>query len=411
MMVSKARKIYLALPAMDESENLPVLLEAIKKQCFQDFELFVCVNQPDNWWDKPEKTGVCRNNQESIRFLQGQGYEPKLRLIDRSSKGQGWKGKHFGVGWARKTLMDAINAEANKNDLIMSIDADTYYPENYLQSIVERFEGNPGKIALANPYFHPLCGDREIDRAVLRYEIYMRNYAINMLRIKNPYSFTALGSAIAVPVWAYRKVGGITPHKSGEDFYFLQKLRKSGELIIWNSETAFPSARKSDRVFFGTGPAIIKGLTGDWSSYPTYHHSLFQKVKDTFDSFEALFDNDMSMPMSAFLSDIFKDENIWQPLRDNAKSAKQFAAACFRKIDALRILQFLKSQQNANILPDGLCLIENLGLFDFDDKSEILTDMQNFPFESASIASLDKIRNTLVAIESNLQKAEMISNN
>ena len=81
-------------------------------------------------------------------------------------------------------------------------------------------------IGLAVPYYHKLIGDAT-DRLILRYEIYMRCYLINLLRIQNPYAFTALGSAMAVTVRAYRKAGGLTPVKSGEDFYFLQNLISS----------------------------------------------------------------------------------------------------------------------------------------------------------------------------------------
>ncbi len=92
-------------------------------------------------------------------------------------------------------------------------------------------------------------------------------------------SFTAIGSAMALPVKSYRAIGGMTPHKSGEDFYFLQKLRKFGKVLTWNKEKVYPEARYSDRVFFGTGPAMIKGRDGDWSSYPIYPFELFDEIK------------------------------------------------------------------------------------------------------------------------------------
>ncbi len=92
--------------------------------------------------------------------------------------------------------------------------------------LLNTFKHHPDAVALSVPYYHNLTGDEEKDRAILRYEIYMRYYAINLWRIGSPYNFTAVGSAMALPVWAYRAIGGITPHKSGEDFYFIQKLRK-----------------------------------------------------------------------------------------------------------------------------------------------------------------------------------------
>lgn len=326
-----------------------------------------------------------------------------VHLIDKSSKGKGWKGKHFGVGWARKTAMDAINSIAKPEDVIISIDADTHYPPEYLESVKDLFMKNPDKIALSNPYYHKLTGEENLDRVILRYEIYMRNYSLNMHRINNPYKFTALGSAIAVPVWAYRKVGGITPHKSGEDFYFLQKLRKSGELILGNDVKVYPSARKSDRVFFGTGPAVIKGLQGDWSSYPVYHYSLFDKVHETYGSFEDLYKRDFSVPMSEFLQSVFREKSFWQPLRDNSANAEKFAEACMQKIDALRILQFLKSGQNKLEIKDELCLKENHAFFNQYHSNQI-TIPEDFSFKHTDIVFLDKLRDSLTEKETFYQQ-------
>ena len=203
-------------------------------------------------------------------------------------------------------------------------------------------------------WFHLVKGGKyagvEKDTWLLRYEIYMRYFLLNMLRIKNPYAYTALGSAMAFPVWAYKKLGGLTPVMSGEDFYFLQKLRKSGNLGIWTNTIAYPSARFSDRVNFGTGPALIKGETGDWDSYPIYYYQLFDKVKETFDLFPTLFKRDVTTPMDEFLKKQFGSNEIWKPLRDNYKDEKNFVKACVAKVDGLRILQFLKlSQQSESV--------------------------------------------------------------
>jgi len=391
-------KLYLALPVMNESENMQAFLQCLAEQSVSNFILFVCVNQPDHYWDNVEKIHICEDNKRSIEILKREQPFP-VHLIDRSSPGLGWKGKHFGVGWARKTAMDEISKVGRDEDIIMSMDADTHYPADYLSSIQDLFGLYPDKVGLANPYFHRLTGNEPIDRAILRYEIYMRSYAVNMFRIGNPYAFTALGSAMSFPLWAYRKVNGVTPHKSGEDFYFLQKLRKSGGLILWNHVKAYPSARRSDRVFFGTGPAIIKGMQGDWKSYPIYHHTLFDEVKRSWDAFRDIYRNDLKVPMSGFLQRTFNEMNIWQPLRDNSRNAVQFAQACFRKIDALRILQYLKYRQNELKYTDAFCLNENLQCFDAGFHLP-----QRFRFATLEVKMLDEIRHRLIKLEEYYQK-------
>ena len=230
----KTPKIYVALPVLNEFENIPCFISDLRKQSGNtDFELYVCVNQPNEWWEIEVKINICLNNLQTISYLQKIRNESgfPINIIDRSSKGNGWQSKNLGVGWARKTIMDEINIHAKDNDLILSIDADTGFNAGYFLSVIDSFQKFPKATALAVPYYHRLTDDDIANRAILHYEIYMRYYNINLLRIKSPYSFTALGSAIVLPVWAYRNIGGMTPKKSGEDFYFLQKLRKYGNMI------------------------------------------------------------------------------------------------------------------------------------------------------------------------------------
>jgi hypothetical protein len=282
---------------------------------------------------------------------------------------------------------------------MITLDGDTRFSPTYFQSVRENFVHHRDAVGLSVPYYHKLSGKAEEDRAILRYEIYMRNYAINLWRIGNPYSYTALGSAMALPVHAYKAIGGMTPKKSGEDFYFLQKLCKYGSLLSWNSEKVYPAARFSDRVFFGTGPAMIKGASGDWESYPVYHHTLFDMVRKTYEGFDRLFEKDVELPMDPFLKDTLGWTDPWKALRGNSKGQEKFRKACMHKVDGLRILQFLKYSQKKLGYQDESCLHdlfmeyyqEGLDKFDFLEPG--------FTFDILSIQQLDMIRNFLVGIE------------
>lgn len=338
--------IFLALPVLNEKEALPKLMQCLERQTLRDFRLFVCVNQPDEWWSDPAKVEICRANAETISWLAGLG-DPRITLIDRSSPGKGWKGKSHGIGWARKTIIDLILEIASANDIIVSLDADTEFGDTYLESVVENLLLNPVAAALSVPYFHQLTGDLELDRAMLRYEIYMRCYAINLFRIRSPYAFTALGSAIVLPVWSCRAIRGMTPKMSGEDFYFLQKLAKLGTVIHWNRECVFPATRYSSRVYFGTGPALIRGAAGDWSSYPVYPVHRFRLVGETTALFRQLFRQDTATPLDSFLLGKFGDLP-WEALRKNNTSTINFEKACHQKLDGLRILQYLKEYRSAD---------------------------------------------------------------
>lgn len=390
---------FIALPVLREHKNLPAFIDCLKAQDYKGIiRLFVCVNQPEAWWDDPLKVESCEDNRRSIELLNNTT-GLNITVIDRSSRGKGWIGKQHGVGFARKEVMDAIAKEAGNYDVIISLDADTAFNPAYVSSIVVNLIQNPKAVALSVPYYHRLSGIEPADRAILHYEIYMRCYAINMMRIGSPYAFTALGSAIAITVKNYKSIGGITPKMSGEDFYFLQKLRKKGRIITWNAEKVYPAARFSDRVYFGTGPAMIKGAAGDWGSYPVYHHTWFEPVKETCQLFPSLFFSDHATPMDDFISEIFPSENIWTMLRNNAGSVEKFVWACYQKIDGLRVLQYLKWRQRKSPESDEKNLMDFLEAF-FPD-SDILPELKQtqLNFSSTSVVVLNRIREFLVEKE------------
>lgn len=399
-------KIYVAVPLMDELENVPQMLGCLQTQSYSNFEVVVCINQPDSWWNDLAKKIICEKNQETIQHLEH--HKPaNLTIIDRSSPGNGWNKKHFGVGWARKTAMDHISRIASPDDIILTLDGDTFFESEYFREVVQAFTSSPEIKALTIPYYHKLPENYPAARAILRYEIYMRHFALNMLRIGNPYAFTALGSAMACSVKTYRSIGGITPHQSGEDFYFIQKLRKFGPIQIWLDEKVYPAARFSDRVFFGTGPAMIRGNSGDWSGYPVYPFQYFDEIKATFDGFGQLFENDQELPMIPFLQEKFC-ENLWQPLRDNAKSEEQFIRACQHKVDGLRILQYLKWRHSGSKSTDEQNLAEFVKSHFSEDQFSKQMNWNAVDFERCSIQSLNEIRNYLAEKEDLWRKTIMI---
>jgi glycosyltransferase involved in cell wall biosynthesis len=359
----KTLKLFIAIPAMDECAYLPQTLHCIASQKTKcSFEVYVCINQPDEWWNQPDKLPICERNQQLLNELHLLPYT-WLHVLDYSSKGKGWTTKRQGVGWARKILFHRILQESNEHDVLISLDADTTFSENYFQSIFNNFQNNPDLQVISVPYYHSLIGDEQIDKAILRYEIFLRNYFLNMQRIKSPYTFTAIGSAIALKISVLKKVGGITPMQSGEDFYFLQKLRKMTEISNYNSERVYPAARLSDRVPFGTGPAIKKGVLGDWSSYPIFHHKIFDKIAETYHLIPQLFYKDIPTDFMLFLQQQFGNRNFLQALRNNFKDLPHFTRAFHEKVDGLRILQFLKSETAKSTLSEEENLLDNCFVF------------------------------------------------
>lgn len=391
-------KIFIAIPALDELASLPSLIEDLKEQSYKDFEVLVCVNNPDVWWSDRKNLEQCENNIITIEYLNSVK-DLKITVFDRASKGKGWKGKQKGVGYARKELFEAIDKTADESDIVISLDADTRIGPEFVRSVRKRFMKEKKALLLANPYYHELTGNDGIDRAILRYELYMRYYLINLFKINSPYAFTALGSAISFRISGYRKISGITPKEAGEDFYFVNRMRKAGDILIWNDETVYPSARESGRVPFGTGPAVTKGLAGDWESYPFYDTEAFSRIGETCRLFPELFRSDMATPADEFISECF-GENIWAPLRKNFKTEKLFIRACHEKIDGLRILQILRFYQKGNSLKNFI---------KFSNSEMDLDLSEDFSFEKSSVEELQNIRNVYYEHEMEFRKANYFS--
>lgn len=396
-------RIYVAIPAMDELQDLPLTLQDLAAQQVRvPVEVHVCVNQPEEYWQLPDKKEICEHNQRLLDYLH-QHQDLPLQILDYSSPGKGWKGKNFGVGWARKVLFDNILKEACPDDIIISLDADTRIKPGYLQSIADNFLRHPEWPAIAVPYYHPLTGDEARDRAVLRYEFYMRNYAINLLRIGSPYGFTAIGSAIAMRASALRKIGGITPLKSGEDFYLMQKMRKMAVVGLYNDECVYPAARYSTRVAFGTGPAMMKGSEGDWDSYPIFAQACFESIAESYCLLPQLYLQDVHTDFLAFLQEGAKSEvSLWQSIRQNVKDLPHFIQAFHEKADGLRILQFVRRQLKNAHLNEASTLYNNM-TFWLPDKMPVWWNSE-LRFEQLSVEEMNDIRNLLFHYENELRK-------
>ncbi len=402
--MARYKHLSIAVPMMAERDNVEPLLQALRRQTFRDFTLYCCVNQPEpeatatapsrHSFSQEELLSLRSNNQETLCLLQREKEIP-IYIIDRSSTGKGWQGKQTGVGWARKLLFDAI-AQGDDNELIVSLDADTSFPHDYLQCVCDAMNCHEEACALAVPYYHPLSGDETTDRAMLRYELYMRHYLLNLLLIHSPYAFSALGSAMVFPLWSYRRVGGITPLQGGEDFYLMQKFAKFGTLLRHVDSCVYPQGRVSHRVPFGTGPAIATGVEGIRNRYGFFPVQAYRQVQETFRLFPALYEKDCETPMSPFLREVLKTKDVWSPLRKNYHSCEHFVRGCIERVDGLRILQFLRRCQGSEH--------DEMTAF-FDLFHELQLDIpQDVCFDTSPIELLNDIRNQLFDKEIELRR-------
>ncbi len=264
--------------------------------------------------------------------------------------------RHAGAGFARKTGMDEavrrFNLLNNENGIIVSFDADSICDANYFTELekcllVNKFKG-------CTIYFeHPLEGDEEsggIYEAVALYELYLR-FFIQALRLTGfPWAFHTIGSCFAVNAKVYTAQGGMNRRKAGEDFYFLHKVFPLGSFTELNTTRVVPSARESDRVPFGTGPAIVKYTKGDRALLRTYSLSSFEELSEMFDKIPEIYNKGgkeldeilYQLPgcIGTFLSNHGFNAAI-QQMSMHSASLATFRKRFFTWFSAFRIIKFL----------------------------------------------------------------------
>jgi len=105
--------------------------------------------------------------------------------------------------------------------------------------------------------------------------MFMRHYVLGLQSAGSPYAYHSIGSLIAVDATAYAEVRGVPRRHGAEDFYFLNKLAKLGAIRRLSGSPIELEARASQRVPFGTGPAIRRALESSDPLRNFYHPECF----------------------------------------------------------------------------------------------------------------------------------------
>jgi len=207
---------------------------------------------------------------------------------------EGLPRKHAGVGLARKIGMDLAVEHflriGNDRGVIVSLDADCTVSENFLTAIHRAFISNDRLNATVHNFRHRIEDNTgALENAVRQYEAYIRYYRAMLQFIGFPWYYHTIGSAFAVTADAYVRVGGMGRQQGGEDFYFLQKVFALGETRELDDVWVYPLARFSDRVPFGTGPALQKIINRQDEILNVYSRDAFVSLKQLFEMKDAFY--------------------------------------------------------------------------------------------------------------------------
>lgn len=275
----------LVIPSYNEDENFLLHLSHLKN-LNQSVLVIVVVNAPIN-----ASEDAIKNNQNLMAQFSKLGQaqhiaadlvlyrDGKFKLLSAGPYGLP---AHMGVGLARKIGADcalALIAEKRINsDIIFCTDADACLPFDYFARLAERRNFS----AAVYPFSHEEAQDSRQEEAIRLYEARMHRYVAGLTHAESPYAFHTIGSTIALKAQHYAEVRGFPLLSAGEDFYILNKLRKLAPVISLSGEPILLSSRVSDRVLFGTGPALAKILKNtDPKDAPIfYDEHVFSALKE-----------------------------------------------------------------------------------------------------------------------------------
>lgn len=350
--VSADTHIFVMIPCIRE----PAILDTLNSLLLCDLpscstEVLIIINEPEicdesltsynlHTYNEVQEW-IRQNNSRRIRFYTN----PPVKLPQ----------KWAGVGMARKRGMDEglwrFNQLNHKKGIIVSLDADTLVDRNYLTAIESHFRSQPSHVGATIAFSHQLEGLDEKERmGILLYEKYLKYYKNALTFAGYPNALFTIGSAFAVTAEAYLKRGGMTRRKAGEDFYFLQTLTQVGKVGEITQTEVHPSARVSDRVPFGTGPAMMHWMENTADLRYTYNILAFLDLKVFFATHNILYKitsgeytallRTLPPPIAAFLeSDGFYSR--LESLSANCSSVEIFTERFFHLFNAFKVLKFI----------------------------------------------------------------------
>jgi hypothetical protein len=186
-----------------------------------------------------------------------------------------------GVGLARKIgadlLCELIHVGKVSNPWIYNTDADAHLPADYFNATASY---KATTAATLYPFEHCFEHTELNPLTTLLYEFSLHYYVAGLQWAGSSYAYQTLGSIIAVNHQAYAKVRGFPKRAGAEDFYLLNKIAKTGDIVSLDRPVIEIEARESSRVPFGTGPAVQQLAQLDLpTSMALYHPDSFVYLK------------------------------------------------------------------------------------------------------------------------------------
>lgn len=184
-----------------------------------------------------------------------------ILLVERCHR-DAYLGPREGVGKARKIAGDIacrlIQLGTVTSPWIHCTDADATLPPDYFAA-TSTLDARHDSAGLY-PFHHQPHEDAAANTAQAVYDLSLDYYVAGLAWAGSPWAFHTIGSTLVINAQHYARVRGFPVRQAGEDFYLLGKLAKTGAVVSLDSQAIMLETRVSNRVPFGTGPALGKLL-------------------------------------------------------------------------------------------------------------------------------------------------------
>jgi enolase len=231
--------ISIIIPTLNEEKHLPFLLESLKEQTFNDFEVIVS----------------------------DAGSEDKTRKIAKD-----WKCKVAEGGLPAKGRNNG--AEIAQGEILFFLDADVVLPKDFLEEAVKEFKKR--KLVIAGCYVQPLS-DKDIDSLLYG----TANLYFKFTQFLFP---QAAGHCIIAKKEIHKKIGGFNEKiKVAEDFDYVKRAAKEGKFRYLENVKIPVLMRRLDRegrmnmavkyAFIGLYFSLFGGIKSDIFNYRFAHYN------------------------------------------------------------------------------------------------------------------------------------------
>ncbi len=192
------------MPTLNEGKYLPVLLESLRRQTRQDFELIAVDSYSED---------------ETLPLLKEFG--ARVLFVEKGN-----------IGKARN-----VGAKAAKGDIVVHISADAYYPPEWLERLVEPIEKGRADATFGSIYVRDANTLERLGGLLL-------NRILVPLVHATPWAW-ASGDNIAFDKDFYFSIGGIREDlHTGEDVELIKRAKAKGRVAYVEKARAYTSPRR-----------------------------------------------------------------------------------------------------------------------------------------------------------------------